>query len=250
MNQILTGDCVAVMTDLSSNSVDLTVTSPPYDNLRTYNGFAWDLDGVASQLHRITKPGGVVVWVVGDAVIDGSESGSSFRQALRFIDAGFKLHDTMIYEKHNFSNPSSTRYHQIFEFMFVFTKGKPKTFNPIKDRLNVYAGKLGSWGKNTTRQVDGSFVERKQKVNTEFGMRHNIWRFKTESKPQHPAQFPLDLAKDHITSWSNPNDLVFDPFMGSGTTAIAAKLLGRNYLGCDISPEYVELATKRLQEIQ
>jgi site-specific DNA-methyltransferase (adenine-specific) len=239
-------NCLDTMARIEDGSIDLTVTSPPYDNLRSYNGYSFDFEAVARELYRITKDGGVVVWVVGDATIDGSETGTSFRQALFFKDIGFNLHDTMIYQKHNFSNPSSNRYHQIFEYMFVFSKGKPKTFNALKDRPNVEAGKIGSWGKNTSRQVDGTMVERKRKVNTEFGMRYNIWRIKTEMKPLHPAPFPEELARDHVLSWSNPGDVVYDPFMGSGTTAKVAIETGRKYLGSEISSEYWEIAQKRI----
>jgi site-specific DNA-methyltransferase (adenine-specific) len=239
-------NCLETMARLDAGSIDLTVTSPPYDNLRSYNGYSFDFEAVAKELYRITKDGGVVVWVVGDATIDGSETGTSFRQALFFKEIGFNLHDTMIYQKHNFSNPSSNRYHQIFEYMFVFSKGKPKTFNALKDRPNVEAGKIGSWGKNTSRQVDGTMVERKRKVNTEFGMRYNIWRIKTEMKPLHPAPFPEELARDHVLSWSNPGDVVYDPFMGSGTTAKVAIETGRKYLGSEISSEYWEIAQKRI----
>lgn len=236
------------MSRIPAGSVNLTVTSPPYDNLRKYNGYSFDFESVARELYRVTKDGGVVVWVVGDATINGSESGTSFRQALFFKEIGFNLHDTMIYQKHNFSNPSSNRYHQIFEYMFIFSKGKPETFNPIKDRPNVEAGNVGSWGKNTSRQVDGSMVERKRKINTEFGMRYNIWRLKTEMSPIHPAQFPEDLAKDHILSWSNVGDTVYDPFMGSGTTAVAALNTGRNYIGSEISREYATQAIERVEK--
>lgn len=239
-------NCLDTMSRLEDGSIDLTVTSPPYDNLRLYNGYSFDFEAVAKELYRITKDGGVVVWIVGDATVNGSETGTSFRQALFFKEIGFNIHDTMIYQKHNFSNPSSNRYHQIFEYMFVFSKGKPKTFNALKDRPNVEAGKVGSWGKNTSRQVDGTMVERKRKVNTEFGMRYNIWRVKTEMKPLHPAQFPEELARDHILSWSNPGDVVYDPFMGSGTTAKVAIETGRKYLGSEISAEYWEIAQKRI----
>jgi site-specific DNA-methyltransferase (adenine-specific) len=239
-------DCLETMARLEPGSIDLTVTSPPYDNLRLYNGYSFDFEAVAKELYRITKDGGVVVWVVGDATVDGSETGTSFRQALFFKEIGFNLHDTMIYQKHNFSNPSSNRYHQIFEYMFVLSKGKPKTFNALKDRPNVEAGKIGSWGKNTSRQVDGTMVERKRKVNTEFGMRYNIWRIKTEMKPLHPAPFPEELARDHVLSWSNPGDVVYDPFMGSGTTAKVAIETDRKYLGSEISSEYWEIAQKRI----
>lgn len=193
------------------------------------------------ELYRTTKLGGVVVWIVADGVINGGESGTSFKQALGFMEVGFLLHDTMIYQKHNFSNPSSTRYHQIFEYMFVFSKGKPKTFNPIIDRFNVYAGQIGSWGKNTVTQTDGTKKERTRKINSKYGMRYNIWKYqsgKDKTSKFHPAVFPLQLAIDHILSWSNEGDNILDPFSGSGTVAVGCIKTKRNYLGLEISGEY------------
>jgi len=249
IDNIVCGDCVEVMKEMPKDSVDLVVTSPPYDSLRTYNGYDFNFENIAQELFRVTKDGGVVVWVVGDGTENGSETGTSFRQALYFKEIGFNLHDTMIYQKHNFSNPSRTRYHQIFEYMFVLSKGKPKTFNPIKDRKNVYGGKSGSWGKNTVRQVDGSFKENKRKRNSEFGMRYNIWRMITHNKKaEHPAMFPESLAEDHILTWSNIGDVVLDPMVGSGTTCKMAAKNGRKYIGIDVSEEYCKLATDRIDK--
>ena len=267
-NNIYNEDCLKTLLNIEDNTIDLTVTSPPYDNLRTYNnhisgkktefnGYSFDFENIAKELYRTTKEGGIVVWVVGDGTEKGSETGTSFRQALFFKEIGFNIHDTMIYMKNNFSNPSSNRYHQIFEYMFVLSKGKPKTFNSIKDRKNVYGGQIGSWGKNTSRQVDGNMVERKKKVIEEYGQRYNVWTYKTskngqedEIAYQHHAIFPIQLVKDHIISWTNPGDLVFDPFMGSGTTAKAAVETDRSYLGSEISKEYHEICVKRLQNYQ
>ena len=268
INKIYNEDCLVTMSNIPDNTIDLTVTSPPYDDLRTYNnhisgkktefnGYSFDFENIAKELYRTTKEGGIVVWVVGDGTEKGSETGTSFRQALFFKEIGFNIHDTMIYMKNNFSNPSSNRYHQIFEYMFVLSKGKPKTFNSIKDRKNVYGGQVGSWGKNTSRQVDGTMVERKKKVIEEYGQRYNVWTFKTskngqedEIAYQHPAIFPIQLVKDHIISWTNPGDLIFDLFMGSGTTAKAALQTDRVYLGSEISDEYYEICLKRLESIQ
>jgi site-specific DNA-methyltransferase (adenine-specific) len=265
LNKIYNEDCLVTMGNMPDNSINLTVTSPPYDDLRTYNnhisgkktefnGYSFDFENIAKELYRTTKEGGVVVWVVGDGTEKGSETGTSFRQALYFKEIGFNIHDTMIYMKNNFSNPSSNRYHQIFEYMFVLSKGKPKTFNSIKDRKNVYGGQVGSWGKNTSRQVDGTMVERKRKIIEEYGQRYNVWTFKTskngqedEIAYQHPAIFPTQLVKDHIMSWTNPGDLIFDPFMGSGTTARAAIQTERSYLGSEISKEYHDICVKRLE---
>jgi len=268
INKIYNEDCLITLSKVPKESIDLTVTSPPYDDLRTYNnfvsgkkteynGYSFDFENIANELYRTTKKGGVLVWIVGDGTEKGSETGTSFRQALYFKEIGFNIHDTMIYMKNNFSNPSSNRYHQIFEYMFVLSKGKPKTFNSIKDRKNVYGGQVGSWGKNTSRQVDGTMVERKKKIIEEYGQRYNVWQFKTskngqedEIAYQHPAIFPIQLVKDHIISWSNPEDLVYDPFMGSGTTAKASILLNRKFFGSEISKEYYDLSVKRIESIQ
>ena len=247
------GDCLEVMKTFPSNSIDLTVTSPPYDNLRNYNGYSFDFEGIAKELYRVIKDGGVVVWVVGDATINGSETGTSFKQALYFKEIGFNLHDTMIYQKNNFANPSSNRYHQIFEFMFVLSKGKPKSFNPIKDRKNVCAGE-SNWGTNKARQKDGSFKERQKKIVSEYGMRYNIWEFMTSKgfatkdnfAYSHPAIFPEKVAYDHIFSWSNEGDTVLDCFLGSGTTGKVAKQLNRKFIGIEISQEYLDIAKRRI----
>lgn len=254
INQIICGDNVEVMRQMPDNCIDLTVTSPPYDNLRTYNGFSFDFENVAKELYRITKDGGVVVWVVGDATIKGSETGTSFRQALYFKDIGFNLHDTMIWEKPTFTATGSlqSRYAPVFEYMFVVSKGKPKTFNPIKDKQNKRAGEKKQ---GTVRQINGDTKPQSSlgRPINKFGQRHNVWRISGENSNinrTHPAQFPEQLAKDHIISWSNPGDLVFDPFSGSGTTAKMALLLGRNYCGVDISEEYCEIARQRIEQAQ
>ena len=250
IDQILCGDCGEVMQTFPDECIDLIVTSPPYDNLRDYIvGYSFDVRKVAIELFRITKIGGVVVWVVGDAVIDGSETGTSFSHALYFKKIGFNLHDTMIYQKPNFSNPSNNRYHQTFEYMFVFSKGPPKTFNPIKDRVNKYSQ---CFGKNTARLKSGEMVDRDKNTIGPMGMRHNVWLMNTVGQENvckampHPAMFPERLANDHILSWSNPGDLVLDPMCGSGTTCKMAKLNGRNYIGIDVSEEYCKLAESRI----
>lgn len=239
------------------NSVSMSVTSPPYGSVRDYEGLgkaAFNFKPIADGLYNATKDGGVVAWIVGDTVEKKSKTGIPFEQALYFKSIGFNLHDVMIYQKNNFSNPSKTRYHQIYEFIFLFSKGSPKTFNPIKDRKNKYGGKVGSWGKNTVRQKDGTFKERAKKVNSEYGMRYNIWKYKTSKTGQedeiaysHPAIFPIDLARDLIISFTNPGDLVYDPMAGSGTTLKAAKDLGRNYIGSEIVTNYCDIINERLK---
>lgn len=250
--------CEEGLKTLPNDCIDLTVTSPPYDNLRVYNGFTWDFETVAKELFRVTKSGGVVVWIVGDATINGSETGTSFKQALFFMQCGFNLHDTMIYSA---KKPPLThnRYEQSFEYMFVFSKGKPNTFNAIKT-INTVLGNKKSFAKTSASAKEknssqGGKVGKKYIANNQMTIKSNIWHYKVgnmqSSKDkiafQHPAIFPEQLVNDHIISWSNENDLVLDPFMGSGTTAKVAKILNRNYIGFEISKEYCELAEKRLQ---
>ena len=252
VNQVYQGDSAELMKKLPDNFIDLTVTSPPYDNLRDYNGYSFDFETIAKELFRITKEGGVVVWVVGDSVVNGSESTTSFKQAIFFTEVGFNLHDTMIYEKAG-NLPTSNRYVQAFEFMFVLSKGKPKTTNLIKDRENRWGGK-STFGKSSFRNKDGSLTKGKKRIVNKIGCRLNIWRYangfgfgqKDKIAYQHPATFPEQLAKDHIISWSNKGDLVFDPFAGSGTTLKMAMLNDRNYLGFEISAEYCDLINKRI----
>lgn len=249
-------NCLDTMSRMEEGSVDLTVTSPPYDKLRDYEGFSFDFDKIASELYRVTKDGGVVVWVVGDAVVKGSETGSSFRQALGFMEAGFRLHDTMIYQKDSISFPERNRYSQIFEYMFVFSKGKPKTANIIKDRKNLhYNGRKCIKGNYRTK--DGETKRHnKQNLLKEFGARFNIWRVSTGHNKstldkvafKHPAIFPEKLASAHVITWSNEGDLVFDPFMGSGTTAKVARDNNRNWIGSEISSEYCDIIKERLGE--
>lgn len=252
LNKIYNMDCIEGMRKLPDNSVDLTVTSPPYDNLRTYNGFSWDFEVTAKELYRVTKQGGVVVWIVADATIKGSETGTSFSQALYFKEIGFNLHDTMIWNKGTLTFPNPLRYHNGFEYMFILSKGKPKTVHLIEDRVNKYRGTLIH---GTDRQVNGELNRQsgngKRKVK-DVGARFNVWNIppvqSSKERTGHPAQFPKKLVVDHIISWSKEGDLVLDPFMGSGTTAVAAKESNRNYIGFDVSKEYCDIASKRLEE--
>jgi site-specific DNA-methyltransferase (adenine-specific) len=247
MNEIINGDCLEVIKGFEDESIDLTVTSPPYDNLRVYNGFSFDFDGIAKELYRVTKSGGVVVWVVGDATIKGSETGTSFKQALYFKEIGFNLHDTMIWEKSSFNHdPRRGRYKQYFEYMFVLTKGKPKTYNEIKDVPIKNAGKLV---KSSKRLPNGSIRDYGYIKMGDFQARSNIWRVNQQTKSNgHPAIFPEKLAEDHILSWSNPGDIVLDPMCGSGTTLAMAKKNGRKYIGIEISKEYCSIAENRLKQ--
>jgi site-specific DNA-methyltransferase (adenine-specific) len=287
---------------MSDNTVDLVLTSPPYDNLRNYNkqnAFNFEVfKQLALELYRILREGGVIVWIVNDSTINGSETGTSFRQALYFKEIGFGLFDTMIYEKNGVSIPDMNRYYQVFEYMFILVKPKeskknktieskntkttenknnktiennknkitetkrnknciaPKTFNPLNDRKNKHTS---SWGRQSNRDVNGNLIQSKERTFCkEYGKRFNIWKYNTGMKCTtndniaylHPALMPERLAEDHILSWSNENDIVFDPFMGGGTTAKMCLKHNRNYIGCDISEEYCNIARERVKIMQ
>lgn len=254
INKLYNENCLDTMAKMPDNFIDLTVTSPPYDNLREYKGYSFAFEEIAKELFRITKQGGVVVWIVGDGHEKGGETLTSFKQALFFKEIGFIVHDTIIYKKNNFSVPFPDKYHQTFEYCFILSKGKKKTFNPICDRKNKKAGQSG--GIQSITEKDGTRTKRSAKIITEYGKRHNVWEYDTgmylSTKDKyafnHPAIFPEALANDHITSWSNENDLIYDPFMGSGTTAKMAILNNRKYIGSEISEEYCKIIETRLKE--
>lgn len=253
LNKIYCGDCLEKMSDISSESIDMVLTSPPYDNLRDYNGYTFNFEGIAKELYRVMKQGGVVVWIVADATINGSENGTSFKQALYFKEIGFNIHDTMIWEKQTFTATGAlkTRYAQVFEYMFIFSKGKIKTFNPIKDRTTKGIRKKNG----TVRQADGT-VKKQSSIGKIYAdreaQRFNVWRINTEVSNNnrfHPAQFSEKLAKDHILSWSNEGDIILDPMIGAGTTGKMAKLNNRNYIGIEISQKYCDIAEKRIKAL-
>ena len=254
MTKLILGDCLKKIKEISDNSIDLIVTSPPYDNLRNYNNsLNWNFDifkQIANELKRIIKDGGVIIWVVNDATVNSSETGTSFKQALYFKEIGLNLYDTMIFKKLNYMPLTHRRYEQEFEYMFCITKGQPKTFNPIMQKCK-YAGKKAGANvfktnaDNTTR-VDYIVKDERIKGNIfEYATGNNV-----KGKYKHPAMFPLELAKDQIKTWSNEGDTIFDPFMGSGTTGVACKLLDRNFIGIEIVNKYYEIAEDRIENTQ
>jgi len=254
MIKVIHGDCISEMQKIDHGSIDLTVTSPPYDNLRTYNGtLDWGehiWKPIIKELFRITKDGGVVVWVVNDATIKGSETGTSFKQALYAMECGFNLHDTMIWNKNCFSAVGSlrTRYSPVFEYMFVFSKTKINTFNLIKDRK---CKSVGSKKHGSIRQSDGTMkrMSNEGRIQPEYGQRFNVWDINPQSMGKHhPAIFPEQIAHDHIISWSNEGDTIFDPFLGSGTTGKMAVKLNRKFIGIEKVESYYHMAKLRIEE--
>lgn len=251
INRIYQFDCVQGMKLIPDNCIDLTVTSPPYDNLRNYKGFAFDFKAVAEELYRVTKHGGIVVWVVSDAVIKGSETLTSFRQALYFNQIGFHMHDTMIYTKNSYPFPPSNRYYQQFEYMFVLSKGKPKNTNLLRCEAQ------GRKRTSTTRNPDGTTSKTKYETGHETRVRDNVWHYnvgymrttKDKFAYEHPAMFPEQLAEDHILSWTNEGDVILDCFMGSGTTAKMATVNNRKWIGFETAREYIEIANMRLDSL-
>ena len=246
--KLINGDCLEVMKDIPTNSVDLTVTSPPYDNLRDYNGYDFDFEGIAKELFRITKNGGVVVWVVGDETKQFCETLSSFKQAIYFNEIGFNLLDTMIYYKQNYAPayPTLRRYANQFEYMFVFSKGKPNTFNPIqKEKVRNKIEKVAY------RQKNGSLIRKTKVKGRDTKDASNVWQFAVAgNKVKHPAVFPEKLAEDHILSWSNEGDTILDPMCGSGTTLKMAKKNNRNFIGIELDEEYCKISQARIGDIE
>jgi len=251
LNKIYAMNCVDFMKKMEENFVDLTVTSPPYDKLRNYNGYQFDFENIAKELFRVTKIGGVVVWVVSDK-IKGGRSLTSFRQGLKFQEIGFSMHDVMIYRKKNTPFMRKNAYTNCYEFMFVLSKESPKTFNPLK----VKTVRSGLEPLPYNKKADGINKKKMGELKKEK-VRTNIWAYAvgmhgtTSDKIafKHPAVFPEKLAEDHILSWSNEEDLVFDPMCGSGTTCKMAKLHNRKYIGVDISEEYCKIAEERLRMV-
>ena len=269
VNKTYNENCLETMGKMPNNFIDCTITSPPYDDIRNYNnkikglsdefnGYSFPFEDIAKELYRVTKKGGIVVWVVNDATHNGSETLNSFRQALFFKEVGFRMHDTMIYRKLNPMPNAGKRYQQMFEYMFVFSKGSPKTTNiSLRERSNKCEDKRTYRKKKFSRNQDGEFNENDYFVK-EMVPEYNIWDFyvgwgnttKDDVAFEHPAIFPEELVKRHIESWTNEGDLVYDPFMGSGTTSKMSILSKRNYIGSELSAEYCEIEKRRISQIQ
>ena len=253
INKIYNEDCIETMKKMPDNFVDLIITSPPYDNLRTYDGFEFDFKSIAKETYRVIKDGGVIVWIVADETKNFCESLTSFKQAIFFVDeCGFNLLDTMIWEKPNYAPgyPKLRRYDNNFEYMFIFTKGKPKTYNLIKDKPKKQSSlKRGQYETSYIKQ-DGTRTRKLIDNSNQFCKRTNIWNIPNGNVRglNHPAVFPEQLVNDHIISWSNENDLIYDPFMGSGTTAKMAIVNNRNYIGSEISKKYCDIIYSRLEQ--
>ena len=254
LNKIYNEDNISLISRMPDYFIDLTVTSPPYDNLRDYKGYTFDFETLAQELYRVTKTGGVVVWIVADATIKGSETGTSFRQALQFMGIGFNLYDTMIYAKYDYIPLTHNRYEQQFEYMFVFSKGKPKTFNPIKipSKNTGQKSTISHRRKSDDLEKGSGYGKLKKKDK----IKPNIWFYNVGNSQsssdkiayKHPAIFPEKLARDHIVTWSNEGETVLDPFMGSGTTAISCIDTNRNYIGFEISEEYCGISNDRIKK--
>ncbi len=259
-NTVINASSDKYLKKLPNESIDMVITSPPYDDLRDYEGkIKWDhsvFRKIARELFRVTKKGGVIVWVVGDKTENGNKTLTSFKQALYFQEIGFQMYDVIIYEKAGSGPPHPNRYFNSYEFMFVLSKGKPKTVNLLRDKENKWAG-YSTYGDVTRREKDGSLTKKGKKTVGELGIRTNIWKYangkgystKDKIAYEHPAIFPEKLVKDHILSWSNPGDLILDPFAGSGTTGKMAQMLGRDWILIDAVDDYCEIARKRIEGI-
>lgn len=250
LEKIYNEDCLSTMKKMPSEFIDFVITSPPYDEIRNYNGFYFEFEKIAKELFRVLKFGGVIIWVVADATIDGSETGTSFKQALFFKEIGFRIHDTMIYYKNNPMPQTGNRYHQHFEYMFAISKGSPKTFNPITEPTKYHGlANMKNRGQNGSLDYEKVLRTKEKKIgNVFFYSVGGGISTKDKIAYNHPAIFPEKLVEDQIKTWTNENDLIYDPFLGSGTTAKVAFLLNRKWIGSEISSEYVEIANKRIEQ--
>lgn len=252
INKIYNEDCLETMAKIENESIDLILTSPPYDKLRVYDGYIFDFEKTANEIYRIIKIGGIVIWVVADQVINKSETATSFKQAIRFKEIGFNIHDTMIYAKNSYVPKTHNRYEQAFEYMFCFTRGRPKTFNPIMVECK-HIGSVKSRIKSKQKEISYATRPRNEKTITKSQKIHpNIFYYDVghNDKTTHNAPFPEKLAEEQIISWSNEGDIVYDPFIGSGTTAKIARKLNRNYIGSEISYQYYNEAIERLKKYE
>lgn len=255
LGKIYHENCIETLGRMADGLLDMTMTSPPYDDLRDYNGYHFPVKEIAAALFRKTKPGGVVIWVVGDRTVNGDETLTSFRHAITFQEAGFKVHDTMIYAKNNpIPSDCGKRYRQAFEYMFCFSKDQPNTFNPITEPTKSAGQKITAFritgkGRGNVPDEDiGRAIKTERKVSNIFAYNVGTSSSKDKIAFEHPAIFPEQLVEDQIKTWTNEGDLVYDCFMGSGTTAKVAHLLHRRWVGSEISEEYVKVAETRLSQ--
>ena len=245
LNIIYNEDCIETMMKIPDDYIDMILTSPPHDELRPYNGYTFEFYPIARELYRIIKPGGIIVWIIGDESINWSETCTSFKQVLHFRSIGLNVHDTMIYYKHCMPTDPRLRYYQRFDYMFILSKGKPSTFNPIQDVKSKDVFQVNG----VDRRGNDRIKTDKQYQSPFFTCRGNVWAYDCRHPAtSHPAEFPEELAYDHIISWSNPNDIIYDPFMGSGTTAVICNRTERQYIGSEISSDYCRIADKRIKD--
>lgn len=250
LNKIYNETNIETLKRMEDNTIDLTLTSPPFGHQRSYEGFSWDPDVLASLLYEKTAEGGVCVWVIGNPTVKGSETGEAFEQALIFQDAGWRINDTIIFAKNNpLPGDCGPRYRQTFDFMFIFSKGRPKTFNPImeptKNAGKTYKSlRVTEDGRGATEEGLRITKTERKKGNIFY---YNVGSASSKDKIafEHPAIFPEKLAEDMISSWTNEGDLVFDPFSGASTSGIASYQLKRNFILSEISPKYCELSQRR-----
>ncbi len=255
LNKIICGDCVEVLKSIPDNSIDLVVTSPPYDGIRKYNGFSFNLHSTGKELFRVLKDGGIIAMVIQDQTKNFGKSLTSFKTIIDWCEnVGFKLFETIIYKKHGAEGAWWTKRFRVdHEYIPIFLKGeRPAYFN--KEPLKIpskHGGKTMTGC--ATRLTNGKTLKSKRVFINPMKCRGTLWDYTTcgdgtRLKHQHPATFPDKIPVDFIRCFCPKNGIVLDPFIGSGTTALAAIQLNRNYIGIDISKEYCELAKKRIRE--
>lgn len=248
-------ECVEGMEMLPDDCVDLVVTSPPYDAVRKYNGFAFDLHQTGAQIHRVLKDGGIAAMVIQDQTKDFGKSLTSFRTIIDWCDSfGFKLFECVIYRKNGSEGAWwKHRFRVDHEYIPLFLKGdRPAYFDKQPLRVpSKHGGKVMSGSGN--RRTDGATNGTVRREINATKCRGTIWNYlmagdKNPLKRKHPAVFPDAIPSDLIQCFCPPGGIVLDPFIGSGSTAVQALKHERHFIGFDISQEYCDLCNQRLEK--
>jgi site-specific DNA-methyltransferase (cytosine-N4-specific) len=266
-NQIIQGDCLTVLPQLPAESVDLIVTSPPYADSRknTYGGVAPDdyvawFMPIAAELKRVLKPQGTFILNIKEKVVGGERHTYVIELILAMRQQGWLWTEEFVWHKKN-SYPGKwpNRFRDSWERCLQFNK--QKQFHMYQDSVMI---PMGDWAKSRLRNLSEADQRRDEsKAKSGFGKRVANWVGRTMVYPTnvlhlatetgnrgHSAAFPLELPKWFIKLFTQEGDLILDPFMGSGTSAIAARQLDRYYLGIEIQSEYIDIAEKSLRALQ
>ncbi len=267
VNKIIQGDCEQVLKGFPDNSIDLIFTSPPYADQRktTYGGVRpgeyvdWFLPK-AAQLLRVLKPTGTFILNIKERAVNGERHTYVIELTLRMREQGWLWTEEFIWHKKNaYPGKWPNRFRDAWERLIQFNKRRK--FNMYQEAVMVPVGDWAQDRLNSLSETDQ--IRDESRVGSGFGKNVSKWvgrdkvyptnviHMATEcSNRRHSAVFPVGLPTWFIKLFTDSSGIVLDPFIGSGTTAVAAKQLGRRYVGIDINEEYCQIARQRLMQIQ